>query len=415
MIDPDTLHVWHGTRLVGYLWRDDLGKMSFRYDADWIDDGGFPISRSLPLQNLAFEGSAAHHFFANLLPEGNARTHIVRDLKIADSDFELLREIGGECAGALSIRPDDETPSIENDYRVLSDAALSQIVQRRGHLLLNSEQAEHSRLSLAGAQDKVPVYQSGDRLYLPMGSSPSTHILKFEVPNYKHVPAYETYLTWLARSVGMEVVDISFHQIKAGSYSLSTRYDRTQTDPVKRLHQEDFCQAMGLRADQKYQQPGNDSGFADCYRLVKKTSSVPLDDARRLLEWQIFNVLAGNSDAHAKNLSFLYLPGGQVRLAPFYDLVCTRAIERIDDKLAMDVGGEFHPGVIQMKHWRELAKVCDIRPAYVEKLVVEAAHRLEQSLPKVHAQFEERHGNYPALQRVDQVIEHQLKKLRRPT
>jgi serine/threonine-protein kinase HipA len=412
MIDPDTLHVWHGTRLVGYLWRDDLGKMAFRYDSVWIDDDGFSISRSIPLQQSAFENTAAHHFFANLLPEGNARLHIVRDLKIADSDFELLREIGGECAGALSILPDDETPSIDNDFQALSDVELSRIVRRRGLLLLNNKHTRHPRLSLAGAQDKLPVYQSGHKLYLPVGSSPSTHILKFEVPDYKHMPAYETYLTWLAHSVGMEVINISFHQIEAGSYSLSIRYDRTHTYPVQRLHQEDFCQAMGLRADQKYQQPGNGSGFADCYRLVKKTSSVPLDDARRLLEWQIFNVLAGNSDAHAKNLSFLYLPGNQIRLAPFYDLVCTRAIERIDDKLAMEVGGESHPGAIRMQHWHELAKACDARPSYVEKLVTDTAQKLEQSVPEVRSRFEQQYGNYPALQRVDQVIERQLQKLR---
>jgi len=411
MIDPDTLHVWTGTRLVGYLWRDDLGKMSFRYDADWTGDAGFAISRSLPLQLPAFENPAAHHFFANLLPEGNARRHVVRDLKIADSDFELLRKIGGECAGALSILPDDGTPSIDNDYQPLSDEELSRIVQRRGLLPLNDKHTGHPRLSLAGAQDKLPVYQSGEKLYLPLGSSPSTHILKFEVPDYKHVPAYETYLSWLARSVEMEVIDISFHQIREGSYSLSTRYDRSHTDPVKRLHQEDFCQAMGLRADQKYQQPGNSSGFADCYRLVKKVSSIPLDDARRLLEWQIFNVLAGNSDAHAKNLSFLYLPGGQIRLAPFYDLVCTRAIDRIDDKLAMEVGGESHPGAIQMQHWHELAKACDARPAYVEKLVIDMARKLGQSMPKVHSRFEKQYGDHPVLQRVDQVIERQLQKL----
>ena len=411
MIDPDTLHVWHETRLVGYLWRDTLGRMSFRYESDWLAHEGFPISMSLPLQDSVFASDTAHQFFANLLPEGNARAHIVRDLRVSDSDFDLLREIGGECAGALSVLADDETPSLDNGYQPLPEAELFQVVQRRGHLSRNGDQTTHPRLSLAGAQDKVPVAKFGGKLHIPVGSSASTHILKFEIPGYKHVPAYETYLTWLARSVGMEAIEISFHQIEAGSYTLSTRYDRTQSNPVQRIHQEDFCQAMGLRADQKYQQPGNDSGFATCYKFLKKASSVPLDDAKRLLEWQIFNVLAGNSDAHAKNLSFLYLPGGQIRLAPFYDLLCTRAVEGVDDRLAMDVGGESHPGLIRMHHWRELAESCDARPQYVEKLVAGMAKKLRQSLAEVRARFEEQYGEYPALQRVDQVIERQLQKL----
>ena len=95
MIDPDALHVWYSDQLVGFLWRDEFGKMSFRYESDWLSGSGFSISQSLPLKQDEFQDPAAHRFFANLLPEGNARSRIVRELKIADSDFELLRAIGG--------------------------------------------------------------------------------------------------------------------------------------------------------------------------------------------------------------------------------------------------------------------------------------------------------------------------------
>ena len=138
------------------------------------------------------------------------------------------------------------------------------------------------------------------------------------------------------------------------------------------MHQEDFCQALGYGHEKKYQEHGGPS-FAQCYRLVQEASSEPALDAQHLLRWQIFNVLAGNSDGHAKNLSLLHLPDDarrpQVRLAPFYDLVCTRAIERIDYHLAFDVGGERNPSVITQAHWEALAKACDVRPQFLGNLV----------------------------------------------
>ena len=106
MNQPDALDVWCEHRRVGTLWRNPIGLMGFRYHPEWVETG-FAISRSLPLEEREFppEAATAHRFFANLLPEGNVREQIVRDLKLPDSDFGLLRAIGGECAGAPSILP----------------------------------------------------------------------------------------------------------------------------------------------------------------------------------------------------------------------------------------------------------------------------------------------------------------------
>ena len=104
MTDYNTLNVWNGQSLVGRLRRDSFGHISFRYDAGWLSGGGFAISRTLPLCADEFRGEdgVAHRFFANLLPEGGFREHVSRALKTSDTDFNLLRAIGGECAGALS-------------------------------------------------------------------------------------------------------------------------------------------------------------------------------------------------------------------------------------------------------------------------------------------------------------------------
>jgi len=407
VIDPDALNVWNEQRLVGYLWRNPVGYIGFRYDAEWITAGGFAVSRTLPLRadDFAAEDVTAHRFFANLLPEGGVREHIVRDLKIPETDFDLLRAIGGECAGALSILPVERSPSEQRYYRPITDEALANLAARRGQVYADWPADERPRLSLAGTQDKCPVLVRDDGYFLPQQEAPSSHILKFELADYRHLPAYETFTSQLAASVGLPVVDIELRSIEQTRYALIARYDRVwdESGEVQRLHQEDFCQALGYGHESKYQDAGGPS-FAQCYHLLQDASTDPAIDTQHLLRWQIFNVLAGNSDGHAKNLSLLHLPNGETRLAPFYDLICTRAIERIDYHLAFDVGGERNPGVITATHWDTLARQCDVRPRFLGNLVDETAALLVENIVPTKEVFEARFGAYPALQRIEQIV-----------
>lgn len=413
MSGPDTLNVWHEQRLVGQLWRNTTGAIGFRYDPDWIASDGFAVSRSLPpaTREFAPEKGTAQRWFANLLPEGGVREHIVRDLKLPNTDFDLLRAIGGECAGALSILSLEQRPSGERQYRVLTEEDLADLVARRGPIYANFPADERPRLSLAGAQDKCPVLVHDDQYFLPQGEAPSSHILKFELADYRHLPAYETFTTELAAAIGLPVVDIALRTVGRVRYAQTARYDRVWDGrgEVQRLHQEDFCQALGYGHEKKYQEHGGPS-FAQCYRLVQEASSDPAIDVQHLLRWQIFNVLAGNSDGHAKNLSLLHLTDDATRLAPFYDLVCTRAIERIDYHLAFDVGGERNPSVITSAHWETLAKACDVRPQFLGNLVRETATALQERLGPVREVFEARYGAYPALQRIEKVVTTQCRR-----
>ena len=412
MTDPDALNVWNNQLLVGHLWRNATGAIGFRYDPQWITRGGFAISHTLPLSNDDFthEESVAHRFFANLLPEGGVREQIVRDLKISNTDFNLLRAIGGECAGALSIVSVEQEPSPQYDYHPITDQELANLVARRGQVYTWPAN-ERPRLSLAGAQDKCPILVRDGHYLLPRQESPSSHILKFELADYRHLPAYETFTTQLAKSAGLPVVNIQLQSIGQTHYALIERYDRLWNDDgdVQRLHQEDFCQALGYGHERKYQEDGGPS-FAQCYRLVQDVSSDPANDLQYLLRWQIFNVLAGNSDGHAKNLSLLYLANGEIRLTPFYDLVCTRAIERIDYHLAFAVGDERNPSVVTRKHWETLASQCDLRPQFLLNQVNDIATRLLDNLAATKTAFESQYGAYPALQRIEQVVTKQCRR-----
>ncbi len=414
MIDPDALNVWDGQRLVGYLWRNPVGYIGFRYDPEWIAAGGFAISRTLPpgTDDFTAEDGLAHRFFANLLPEGGVREHIVRDLKLPNTDFNLLRAIGGECAGALSILPVERVPSGQRHYHPITEDELANLATRRGQIYAAWPVDERPRLSLAGAQDKCPVLVKNGGHFLPLGEAPSSHILKFELADYRHLPAYETFTTHLAGSVGLPVVDIELRSIEQTRYAQITRYDRVWNEQggVQRLHQEDVCQALGYGHEKKYQESGGPS-FGRCYQLVRDASSDPAIDTLHLLRWQIFNVLAGNSDGHAKNLSLLHLPSGETRLAPFYDLICTRAIERIDSHLALDVGGERNPGVITPAHWEALARQCDVRPRFLANLVEETRILLMENIVPTREVFEARFGDYPALQRIEQVVTKQCHRI----
>jgi serine/threonine-protein kinase HipA len=316
----------------------------------------------------------------------------------------LLRAIGGECAGTLSILQAEYSPSLKHHYYELSPIELAQLVSGKGQFF-SWGAIERPRYSLAGAQDKCTILIAGDNYLLPQKESSSSHILKFELADYRHLPAYEIFTTLLASAIGLPVMDVRLKSINESRVAIIKRYDRqiNSQNQITRLHQEDFCQALGIDHELKYQQDGGPS-FVDCYRLLQDVSSDPAVDLQYLLNWQIFNVLAGNSDGHAKNLSLLYLPHGEIRLAPFYDLICTRAIERIDYHLAFAIGDEYNPSVITAKHWSDLAQSCGLHPELLLSSVYIFANLLLKKLQSAREIFETLYGSYPALQRVEQVI-----------
>jgi serine/threonine-protein kinase HipA len=413
--ETDRLGVWHAGAFVGELWRDGQDRIGFAYDTNWLEHG-FPIGRVLPLRKQVFEPAEgrAHAWFANLLPEGGARERIVRNLGVTDDDFVLLRAIGGDCAGALNILPPDQAPDETGGAEPLGDRAFRQMLQQGGQGILPRPTAGGEtppRLSLAGAQAKCPVLLANGEYYLPTGAAASSHILKFELPQWRHVPVFEVYLNRIADHFGLSVPTTRMKEHHGHRYLVIDRYDREAgRNGWHRLHQEDFCQIAGLRATRKYQAEGG-PGLADCAHWVRELSERPAEDLLYLLRWQIFNWLAGNSDGHAKNLALVQVQRNRNRwrLAPFYDLVCTRAWPNLDRRLAMNVGGEFDPGRIRTEHWRALAESVGMRPRFVAREIAAMIEAIREAMPAARESLESEHGALPMLQQPEQVIRTQLR------
>ena len=399
MIDPDSLNVWHADRLVGYLWRDAHNRMGFRYDEAWLEDG-FRLSLRLPLRPAPFppEEVSAHAFFSNLLPEGGARERLLRARRLSDNDFVLLREFGGDCAGALSILPVEAEPRLSAGYTPLTDEALHRLVLQHGRgAYLPQRDEPQPRLSLAGAQDKCPVLREQGRYALPTGAAASSHILKFQVDEFADVPVNEAFMNRLARATNLPVPETVLERSGDEHFLVVRRFDRYREPDgsLHRLHQEDLFQALGPeRYRGKYEMEGGPS-FADCAHLIREVSEEPITDLRALLQWLVFNVLAGNADGHAKNLAIYQVEpeSNRWRLAPFYDLVCTRAIDGIDTRLAMGIGGEFEPERITDEHWRALARNSGLPTRLVTSVREEMVERLREVMEPERQRFEAEFGH----------------------
>lgn len=366
---------------VGALEQDRSGLLSFTYAREWLDRAGaIPLSRSLPLQPEPFKGTRARPFFAGILPEEAPRAMVAAILGISKAnDFAMLDRIGGECAGAVHLLPEG-TPFPRSDepaVRELTDDELRTIITElpRRPLLAGEKGI---RLSLAGAQPKLPVVVRRDRIALPLNDTPSTHILKPEPERFAGLVTNEYLCMRLARSVGLAVPEVTWRLIGGTPCLIVLRYDRIvrEDQTVQRVHQEDFCQALGVPPERKYQQEGGPL-IRDCIGLLREWSTIPALDLQGFLDGLIFNTLIGNADAHGKNYSLLY-SGADRRLAPLYDLVCTLAYPELSKTPAMKIGKSERIDEVTPTHWEALAKESPLNwPALRERVQNLARRTLE--------------------------------------
>src|SRR3989339_31571 len=365
--------------------------LSFCYESGYLSrSDALPLSRHLPLQKSPFADSPSRAFFANLLPEGEIRTQIARQLGVSTGNiFAMLEAIGGDCAGAVSLHPPGVMPGNSRDYQEISDEDMcSRLADLPSHPLLSGE--EGVRLSLAGAQNKLPIYWDGHCYYVPRGSSPSSHILKTPVPQLADTVINEAFCMNLAQLSGIPVPRAEVAAINGRQFYRVERYDRRKLPDgtLVRLHQEDFCQALGVPPELKYEAEGG-PGIKDCFRLAVEWSDEPALDCLLLLRWNLFNFMIGNADAHAKNLSFIY-SDGKIRLAPFYDLLSTTVYPRLSSKFAMRVGGQKDSRYLMTQHAARFAADAGIALRVVRKEWNILMQRMEAGIAQLTAEYDDK-------------------------
>ena len=354
------LSVFRGELKIGSL---DLAAsetfFGFTYDNEYLSySRAVPLSVSLPLADSRYSADKAKPYFEGLLPEGEARSIIARRLGISSSSsVKLLRALGRDCAGDISIVDENENqqPISGSVYKhgahVYSrlDGDLSGIAKSPHEEIPRLQ--EESRLSLAGGQEKIALYHNESEpvhegWYIPLSGSPSTHIIKPGMLErlYPHITLNEFLCLRAAKACGICTVeaDILFPETPV---IVVRRYDRLYSDAavndlknVKRIHQEDCCQACGVISDMKYEHDGG-PGFGQIRDLLARHSKQPVDDITMFVRWAIFNYLIGNCDAHAKNLSILHNSDSTVSLAPIYDLISTAVYDgHFGSKLSRSMG-----------------------------------------------------------------------------
>lgn len=336
----------HG-RLLGHLVQQ-RGSFDFVAALDAVREhglGSLLMSRAVPLVPYAAARDSAtrRNFFAELLPEGEARQRLADQARVSSDDtVGMLRAYGRDVAGALQIwDPDDPTepripttePLDENGVaRMLRDVAAAPLGNRD----------TRGKTSLNGVQNKIVLVRTDAGWARALDGFPSTHIVKPIVPRYPTMIFDEEYGSRFARQLGLASFDTRLESFDGVPALVIERYDRDATSVDGRIHQEDFNQVLGLAGNHKYETYGG-RGLADVAKNLNR------DDRRRLLRMTALSVALGNLDMHAKNVALLHHHDGAMNLAPMYDVV-PQAHEENDGEIAFRVGGEFAHRLISRGH-----------------------------------------------------------------
>ena len=382
------LEVWLFTDRVGTLALVE-GRLNFFYAPGWLLlPNAVALSSSLPLQAEPFDDHKTRPYFSGLLPEGQLRRLIAKQFQVSNqNDFALLDHIGGECAGAVTFLEPGQTLSAQNqqdDVQWLSEKEVIAILDELPRRPMLAGQ-DGLRLSLAGAQDKLPVVFDGNRIGLPRNGTPSTHILKSAIQAVEDSVANEGFCLALADALQLKPAKSKVHVMGGRAFLLVERYDRIAEahkpglteGQVRRLHQEDFCQALGVVPEMKYQNEGGPE-LAQCFELVRRVTRPSAPQVLRLFDYVIFNALIGNHDAHAKNFSLLYSSVTPV-LAPFYDTLSTAVYPTLTPKMAMKIGSKYKFSEVQAQHWDQFAVSAGLAKAPARRRILELARNLPAS------------------------------------
>lgn len=385
------LKVLFGKEFAGVLASTADQGVVFSYDDSYrTNKSNSALSISMPLSKKEYSQKECLPFFSGLLPEGDVKRRVSDFLHVSESStLKLLQELGGECAGMISILPENKNCSVQKsyafnneNYELLDDETLYGFIKNINVRPLLKAKKE-LRLSLAGAQEKLPLVYFDKKYYLPKSEAPSTHIVKPSGDGELSTLSINEFVCMkLAQSCGLNVPNVELKTINNITFLLEERYDRiVNKKSIKRLHQEDFCQALGIMSDRKYQ---NDNGpdITKIYSLIQKECTIPLLDTKEFLKYVIFNFIIGNCDAHGKNYSLLY-ENGTSKLSPIYDAICTLVYPSLTKKMSMKIGKHYEILKVTKQDFVELATSINLKSSIVLKMLDETITNITNGFDKI--------------------------------
>jgi len=419
------LHVFLNSRLVGRLKREASGAIDFKYDAAWLDwEHALPVSLSLPLREDRYIGAPVFAVFDNLLPDNDAiRQRVAERVHAPGNDtYSLLASIGRECVGALQFLPEGEVPGPAGtiDGRPVGDAEIAHILGDLGSSPLGLGDDNDFRISIAGAQEKTALLYWQSKWMKPLGTTPTTHILKPQIgrlPNgidLSNSVENEFLCLKFTAALGLPTASVEIQDFGDERTLVVERFDRvwTRDHRLLRRPQEDCCQALSVAPTRKYESDGG-PGIAAILNLLKG-SDAPDEDQAQFLKSLVVFWLLGATDGHAKNFSIFLYPGGRFRLTPLYDVISTQPsadagqIRRNQMKMAMAVGDNRHYVVdtVMPRHFMQTAtragvgasivervfhQIADVTPAAIEQVKGALPHGFpEQVVTSILGGFERR-------------------------
>lgn len=378
-------------RLVGQLSKDAGGATAFRYDSSWLAwEHAFAVSLSLPMRETAYAGAPVMAVFDNLLPDNDSVRRKVAERTGADGTdaYSLLARIGRDCVGAMQFLPEDVLAESDQGIRgePVGEDEIERILANLGRAPLGIDQDHEFRISVAGAQEKTALLLHDGQWMRPIGTTPTTHILK---PQLGEIPTAfgmidmaasvdnEHYCLALLRAFGLPVARTEIATFGKRRVLVVERFDRRWRDPSRllRLPQEDGCQALGVPPGRKYQSHGG-PGAADILKLLQRADT-PLEDQAAFFKSQILFWLMGATDGHAKNVSVFLRPGGRYGLTPFYDVLSAQPafdrgqIPHRAYKLAMSAGRNRRYRIVDVagRHFVETGLEAGLGPTVMRRAI----------------------------------------------
>jgi serine/threonine-protein kinase HipA len=414
----EQLSVLLAGQVIGQLTRGSGRKLNFHYDEAWRSaQEAFPLSLSMPLAAASYEHRKISVYLWGLLPENPlVLDHWARQFQVSAADpFALLAVVGEDCPGAVQFaRPERAATLLASrkpEVEWLDDAQIGERIRqlRSDHGAWRSP-SDTGQFSLAGAQPKTALHCDGRRYGVPAGRTPTTHILKPPLPDLAGHPENEHLCLGLARALGLPSASSSVQRFGGEVVIVVERYDRVRRGAQwQRIHQEDTCQALGVMPSAKYQSEGGPDA-KQVIELLRTYSSRAREDIQTFTDALIFNWLIAGTDAHAKNYSILIGMGGQVRLAPLYDVASAYAYPRSDPhklKLAMKIGGSYRIRDIDRRRWQAFAREANVD----EAALIDRAKAMAAAIPGEFGALRERAASeglgHPAIERLQLALEQQ--------